>query len=202
VAPSSAWIRGIIALTALVALGVLLASGEEVSPSMLRSFGIAANTIVLLVLVFDRWAWRWPIIRSLVRRPVIHGTWHTDLRSTFEERNTETIESYLVIRQTFSRISTAMLFEHSTSMSMTAELVKSEGRYLLSYLFRSDKVALQSSQNPPARGAAVLRVATAPNVHLEGDYWMHVGTKGEVKTRGRARVLYDTFAGARRGSYS
>jgi hypothetical protein len=54
VAPSSAWIRGIIALTALVALGVLLASGEEVSPSMLRAFGIAANTIVLLVLVFDR----------------------------------------------------------------------------------------------------------------------------------------------------
>lgn len=200
-APSGAWIRGIIALTAAIGLGILVASGEEVSSSLFRSFGIAANVIVLLILVFDRWAWRWPVVRALVRRPVIHGTWQTELRTTFRDREGEPIESYLVVRQTFSRTMVSMLFEHSNSISMTAELTKTDGRYVLSYLFRSEKAALQPGANPPSRGAAMLRVGIKPRPHLEGDYWMDVGTKGEVKTVAYTRALYNTFNGAKSGKY-
>jgi hypothetical protein len=119
-----------------------------------------------------------------------------------EERRDEAIECYLVIDQTFSRICARMLFDRSRSSSMSGDLVRENGRCVLYYVFRSDKYALEPATNPPSRGAADLTVSMQPSPHLEGDYWMEVGTKGRVKTTGYSRATYDTFDSARRGEYT
>jgi hypothetical protein len=76
------------------------------------------------------------------------------------------------------------------------------GRCVLYYVFRSEKHALEPDTNPPARGAADLRVGRKPVTHLEGNYWMERGTNGRLVTAGHSKTLYDTYGAARSGEYS
>jgi SMODS-associating 2TM, beta-strand rich effector domain len=201
--PSQGWARITIALAALVSAVFVLATGEGASVSLnVAKVVVSASSIVtLMLLAFDRVLWRLPGFRSLHNRPVLHGTWRAQLRTTYEERKKETIECYLVIDQTFSRICARMLFDRSRSSSMSGDIVRENGRCVLYYVFRSDKSALQPQTNPPSRGAADLTIASEPSPHLEGDYWMEVGTKGTLRTIGYQRTLFDTFASAQQGEY-
>lgn len=199
--PSPNWARITIALAALVSAVIVLATGGTVDINLAKAVATASTLVILFLLMFDQWLWRWPGFRRLHSRPVLHGTWRTELRTSYEHRRDEVIESYLVIDQTYSRICTRMLFDRSRSSSMSGDLVHENGRRVLYYVFRSDKHVLEPDTNPPARGAADLTVATMPTPHLEGDYWMERGTKGRLQTTGHTRKLYDTFAGAQQGDY-
>jgi hypothetical protein len=199
--PSPNWIRIIYALAALVSGVIVLSTGGTVDINLAKTVATASTVVILFLLAFDKWLWRWPGIRRVHRRPVIHGTWKTALKTTYEGRKDEEIECYLVIDQSFSRICARMLFDRSRSSSMSGDLVRENGRCILYYIFRSDKHALEPVTNPPNRGAADLTVAIEPSLHLEGDYWMEVGTKGRITTIGYTRTIYDTFAGAKQGEY-
>jgi hypothetical protein len=199
--PTTNWTRVIIALAALVSASIVLATGGRVDLNLARAVVTASTVVVLFLLAFDRWLWRWPGIRRLARRPVLHGTWKTELKTSYATRKDEVIEAYLVIRQTYSKICVDMLFDRSRSTSMSGDLVRENGRCVLYYVFRSDKQTLERDENPPARGAAQLTVAAKPSVHLAGDYWMEHGTHGHVATIGRSPLTYDTYSAAQRGGY-
>lgn len=199
--PSPNWARITIALAALVSGAIVVATGGRVNINLAKAVASASSVVILLLLAFDRWLWRLRGIRRIHRRPVIHGTWKTELRTSYADRRDEVIECYLVIDQTYSRIRARMLFDRSRSTSMSGDLVREDGRCVLYYVFRSDKHALEPATNPPSRGAADLTVATEPKPHLEGDYWMEVGTKGRLRTTGYTRTLYDTFESATKSEY-
>lgn len=199
--PSPNWARITIAIAALVSAGIILATGGTVSVNTAKALASASSVVILVLLAFDRWLWRLPGIRRLHNRPVLHGTWKAELRTSYEERNDEQIECYLVVDQTYSRICARMLFDRSRSASMSGELVRENGRCVFYYLFRSDKSALEQATNPTSRGAADLTVGMRPSAHLDGDYWMEVGTKGQLRTVGHSKKIYDTFSGARQGEY-
>jgi hypothetical protein len=199
--PSSNWARITIALAALISGVIVLATGGTVGINLAKAVASASTVVILILLAFDKWLWRWPGIRKLHGRPVIHGTWKTELKTSYEDRKDEVIECYLVIDQTYSRICARMLFDRSRSSSMSGDLVRENGRCVLYYVFHSEKHALEPATNPPNRGAADLTVATQPHPHLEGDYWMMVGTKGRVKSVGHSSTIHDTFAGAKQGEY-
>jgi hypothetical protein len=199
--PTPNWTRAIIFAAAAVWAVIALASGETLKWSWARWLGIVSAIVVFGLLIFDRWAWRWPGVRKLTRRPVLHGTWKAELRTSYEGRKDETIETYLVARQTYSRICVDMLFDRSQSTSMNGDLVMEGGRCVLYYVFRSDKQTLEREENPPARGAAQLTVSRRPSMHLEGDYWMEHGTRGRIKTTGHSAVVYDSYASAQAGNY-
>jgi hypothetical protein len=196
--PTPGWTRAVIFLAAATWTLIIFVSGGSLRASWAKSLGLAAAIVVFLLLAFDRWIWRWPGVRHVVRHPVLHGTWKTELRTSYEARADEVIEAYLVIRQTYSKICVAMLFDRSQSSSMSGDLIREDGRRVLYYVFRSDKQTLQKDENPPS---AQLTVATRPLMHLEGDYWMEHGSRGRVVTVGRSPVIYDTFTGARTGEY-
>jgi len=199
--PSPNWTRIIIALAALVSGAIVLATGGTIDINLAKAVATASTVVILSLLAFDKWLWRWPGIRWLHGRPIIHGTWKTELRTSYPDRQDELIECYLVIDQTYSRICARMLFDRSRSTSMSGDLIRENGRCVLYYVFRSDKHALEPDTNPPSRGAADLTVGTNPSPHLEGDYWMERGTKGRVRTTGYTRMIYDTFSGAHQGEY-
>lgn len=199
--PTPNWTRITIAVAALVSGVIVLATEGSVDINLAKAVASASSVVILGLLAFDRWLWRWPGIRRLHGRPVIHGTWKTELKTSYADRKEELIRCYLVIDQTYSRICARMLFDRSRSISMSGDIVRENGRCVLYYVFRSDKHALEPATNPPNRGAADLTVATKPSLHLEGDYWMEVGTKGRVNTTGYSSTIYDTFAGAQRGEY-
>lgn len=199
--PTPGWTRAVIALAAAAWAAIVVVGGGQLESAWMKPLGLASSVVVFVILGLDRWAWRWPVVRRVVRRPVLRGTWKAELRTTYEGRAGEAIEAYLVIRQTLSKITATMLFDRSNSTSMSADLVCEDDRWTLYYLFRSDKHALETADNPPARGAAHITVGRSPRLHLEGDYWMERGTSGRVRTLGHASALYDTFSGAQLGSY-
>lgn len=202
--PSQNWARITIALAAVVSAVIVLVAGGSgtVSLNTAKVVVSASSVVTLVLLAFDRFLWRWPGFRRLHTRPVLRGTWKTELRTTYEERKDEVIDCFLVIDQTFSRICARMLFDRSRSSSMSGDIVRENGRCVLYYVFRSDKNALEPDTNPPARGAADLTIASKPMTHLEGDYWMERGTKGTLRTAGHNATLFDTFAAAAQAEYT
>src|SRR6266511_3823413 len=139
--PSERWIRIVIALSAVTWALILLLHGEALKSSWAQFFGWTASLVVLMLLAFDRWIWCWPFVRAVIRRADVRGTWKLELRSTFEPRKDETIDAYLAIRQTFSKISATMLTDRATSVSRNADLTCESGRWVLSYQYMSQKHA-------------------------------------------------------------
>jgi hypothetical protein len=195
--PTSTWTRVVVLLAAAISGALALLQGGKIDSALLRAVIPASSAVILLLFVFDRWAWRWSCFDALIKRPKLHGTWKCELRTSYEGRAGEVIESYLAIDQTYTRICVRMLFDRSQSISMSGDLVDEGGRCVLYYVFRSEKSALEPDSNPPARGAADLKVSRKPILALEGDYWMERGTKGTLLTVGHNEALYESFGAAR-----
>lgn len=195
--PNSSWIRVAVAVAALVSLAaVWFRTGEWQWDS--ARFTISGSSVAILVLLaYDRSLWRWPLVRRLTARPVLHGTWKAELCTSYSERANEVIECYMTIRQTYSSIQIDMLFEHSRSRHLSGGLTQEGGRTQLQYLFWSESDALHRDGNPPARGAAVLTVARHPRLHLGGDYWMERGTTGTLRTTDQSPEIIESFQAAR-----
>jgi hypothetical protein len=200
--PTSSWTRVVIGLAALIALGIVWATSGQLDFAYAKWLVSATSVVTLLLLAFDRRLWRYAPFRLLVNRPVLHGTWKTELTTTFEARAEEVIEAYLVIRQTYSRISVDMFFDRSSSRSMSGDLVNESGRCTLYYLFRSQAHTRYRDGNPPSRGGAALVVAREPKLHIAGDYWMERGTRGDLRTVGYSPKTYDTYASAQAAEFA
>lgn len=200
--PTPGWTRAVIALAAAAWTAILVVGGGKLESAWMKPLGLASSVVVFVILGFDRWAWRWPVVRRFVRRPVLRGTWKTELRTSYDGRVGEGIEAYLVIRQSLSKVTATMLFDRSNSTSMSADLVCEDDRWTLYYLFRSEKHALEPPDNPPARGAAHVTVGRSPKLHLEGDYWMEHGTRGRIRTVGYVKTVFDTFSGAQQAAFT
>jgi SMODS-associating 2TM, beta-strand rich effector domain len=198
----SNWIRGVILLAAGIAALIVWLHGGKVQGAWIRALVTAASVVTLLAVVYDQWVWRWPLVRELTSRPVVQGTWKATLRSSHHAALAAPIESYLVVRQTYSRVSVRMLFERSASRSMSGDVVFEDGVCVLYYLYAKQTRALDLDGNPSSRGGAALTIARQPRMHLQGDYWTDVGTAGEIETVGYCRKLYDSFLSAQDGTYS
>jgi SMODS-associating 2TM, beta-strand rich effector domain len=200
--PTRNWTRIAIALAAAIASGVVWLTTGDVDFNYAK-WTVSASTVVIIgLLLFDSVLWRYRPFRWLVRRPILHGTWKMEQRTSYELRKDETMESYLVVHQTFSSIRVDGLYPISDSECLTANLSVDEHRCTLSFLFRSEAHTMNREGNPPSRGAAVLKVGRRPHLHLEGDYWMERGTRGRIRSVGYTSKLYTTFDAAQDGSYS
>jgi hypothetical protein len=199
--PTSNWAKIVIAAAAGVGLLIVWATTGALDFVFAKAIVTASSGVILGLLAFDRWLWRIRPFRWLHSRPVLHGTWKVELHTSHEPRAAETIEAYLIVRQTYSGISVDGIFDRSHSRCLSANLATVDGRCTLNYLFRTEAETLHREGNPPARGAASLRVAREPRLHLEGDYWMERLTRGKVVSVGWSPKFYDTFLGARGGEY-
>jgi hypothetical protein len=189
-------------LSAAIALVAVWVTTRKFDLTYTKAIVSASSVVIMGLLGFDSWAWRfWPF-RLIVRKPILHGTWKMEQRTSYEPRADETMEAYLVIDQAFSGIRQIRgLYEISRSHSLTADLAMDRSHCRVSFIFRSEAGTMHRDGNPPSRGASVLQIGRLPSLHLEGDYWMERGTKGSVKSVGYSRKLYGTFESARAAKY-
>ena len=87
--------------------GMLIFDGVAVNGKWFRPFSTVVGVLLLLLVIFDIWAWRWRLLRGwFVPRPDLRGTWRVELRSNWKNPATKVgvgpIVAYLVIRQTFA----------------------------------------------------------------------------------------------------
>jgi len=199
---SSTGTRIAIFLSAAIALVAVWLTTGKFDLTYTKAIVSASSVVIIGLLAFDGWAWRfWPF-RLFVSKPILHGTWKLEQRTSYEPRAHETMEAYLVIDQRFSGIRQIRgLYEISNSHSLTADLAVDRSHCTLSFIFRSEAGTMHRDGNAPSRGAAVLQVGRQPRLHLQGDYWMERGTKGNITSVGYSRKFYGTFASAQSAEF-
>jgi hypothetical protein len=151
---------------------------------------------------FDRYAWRWRGVRSLVARPVLDGTWHGELASDWVNPETrQRVEPdanvFLVVRQRYWSITVRMLTKESASASLRADLTKYEdGVHQLVYLYGNTPRQQFRHRSELHYGGAVL---AAPRNHedgIEGHYFTDRKTCGDMRFHARYPAHAETHSAA------
>lgn len=183
--------------------GMLIFDGVAVNGTWFRPFSTVVGVLLLLLVIFDIWAWRWRLFHGwFVPRPDLRGTWRVELQSNWKNPETNVgvgpIVAYLVIRQTFSTLSVRMLTAESTSELVAAEINKaSDGTYRLVAVYRNEPKLSVRDRSPIHYGAFVLDVQGDPAKDLVGHYWTDRNTRGEVRTLARHGSIASSFKDAR-----
>ena len=206
-APSSSWIRVVIGLFAAIIFGASLITGQSIDANGLKWIAGASSVVIMLVFVFDRWAWRWPLIRNVVElagRPHIHGTWKAILE--FEKDatgNPGTIVGYFSIYQTFSGVRIRGYFSTSESSSLTATIDRPQpSQKRLVFAYKGEAPHGKREQNRPHDGLAILSIIGNPVESISGSYFTDRGGTGRILMDEYSPVVSESFEQAGRRQYT
>lgn len=194
------WVQ--VAVFLFVWASILYASGVElrINFEALKKLPEAIAVCGVLQLVFTSWLWKMPLFQGwLVPLPNLQGTWEGTLESTWIDPRTGqplAIPILLVVRQSFSSISCAMLSRESSSFSNAAQITAEEETEVLrlSYNYTNRPKAAVRDRSQMHDGAAILRIITVPQLALEGEYWTDRKTTGDIHLSFRSRKLVDRFS--------
>jgi hypothetical protein len=196
------YVKTIIYLTAFAWTVILWFNHETIKATWLGPLSTATTIVLLIVLTFDLWLWKLPLLHSwFVKRPVIDGTWKVEIRSTWIDPATREaippIEGYMVIRQTFSTLSLRLLTQESSSELVGTEIVCSaDGLYCISGVYRNEPRFLVRERSPIHYGAVWLKIVEEPSKEIIGHYWTDRETGGEMTLTHRRKKKFQTFATA------
>lgn len=189
-----------ILLAAASMWGVMLVfEGVAVSGVWFRPFSTVVGVVLLLLVVFDLWAWRLRMLQGwFVPRPDVRGTWRVELRSEWKDPATNQvvapIAAYLVVRQTYSMLSLRILTTESSSELVAAEICKaSDGTYRLAGVYRNEPKLSVRERSPIHYGAIVLDIQGEPVKELAGYYWTDRNTRGELRSLARHLAITSSF---------
>jgi SMODS-associating 2TM, beta-strand rich effector domain len=191
-------------LVAVIVLAFL--AGCLLHQSIYSAFTTAATVGGLFLLVWDRYIWHWWLFYPYFdTKPHLAGTWRGRLDSDFVnaagEKRTN-IESYLVIRQTYSKINVRYFSEESGSVSLSANLVvDGDGIYQLACTYQNTPRALVRDSSPMAYGGLLLNVRGGPAKRMDGEYWTSRKTKGEMFFAEWSKDLAEDFKQAQSLEY-
>lgn len=197
--PTRTQVSAFLALSVTFWVGFLAFSGTPLNWEMLAPFGLVVGAVSAVLLVFDAWAWRLPIFRSwLIKRPVLHGTWKTELQSDWTNPETgedaPTIHCFMVIRQTASKVSIRLVTPESKSETVSAGIeVCSDGTFELSCTYRNKPKAMYRHRSEVHYGAMLLGIENQMPQRLEGEYWTDRKTTGSVSLSERIAKTPITF---------
>ena len=181
-----------IILTAAVIWGLsLLFQGVAVSLSWFQPFSKVVGVLMLLLTAFDLWLWRVRFLQGwLVKRPVLTGTWRTEVRSNWKDPATgqqiAPVAAFMVIRQTFSTLNLCLITDESRSELLGAGIsLGAEGTYRVFGVYRNEPRFAVRNRSAMHYGALELRVAGSPPERIEGHYWTDRDTAGELSLSDR-----------------
>ena len=193
-------IIGIVALVGFV-LAVVTSPGHAagaLSATPLRLYSISVTVVGLAFIAYDRWLWRWPVVRR--GRPRLAGTWRGTLTSNYVAPGGQAftnLRTHLLIRQTFTTVTVTLLTDRSQSESGGATLrCAPDGRWHLSWTYANIPRPSERAVSEPHRGACELIVAGHDGDRLEGSYYTDRLSRGELAFDLWSPHFYGDAAGA------
>lgn len=177
-------------VTTLYTLVLLLTHSSLPSPAA-KLVPYVPTVVGFGLLLFDLWAWRFPLIHQLVARPLLRGTWIGELQPA-EESHIPTggdkgpILIALVIEQTYWSIGVTLMTAQSTSQSTASSIrsdAESPGRRILAYTYVNTPDQKHQNRSHPHFGAAELRVVGRLPSKMSGQYWTARFTAGDMTVK-------------------
>lgn len=175
----------VLGLAACVWALVILVAGGEVGWQHAKPFSLVVGVISLALAAFDRWIWRWPVVRGFVSRPDLEATYWGELKSQWVDPKTgeppKPIAVAVVITQRYSRLALTLFTEDSQSSTIAATLDQgADGRFAVLGIYRNEP---RLSAQPRSRihyGGLRLDLAGSGTT-LKGSYWTDRGSCGELE---------------------
>ncbi len=194
-------LSALLGISALVGGVILLVNGVSVRLSWLSSIGATVTITSLVLLAFEHWAWRWRWLSGwFVQRPDLRGTWRVTMDSSWTgggETSTQ-INAYLVVRQTYTKLSLRMLTPESASEMVGCSIERAEdGLFLVTGTYRNEPRIGVRDRSPIHFGAVALRVEGDPPASMSGHYWTDRLTRGEMLVSARVTKAAHSFDEAR-----
>ena len=205
--PTSNWTKASIGLFAGIIFIISVVTGAHIENELYKWTTTAMSAATLLVLAFDKWIWRWPVVKSVINHlkmpPVLHGTWAGEIQYDKDSMGKSgKIPFYLVIRQTFTDVKVVSYVSTSESSSLTAEVSKTEhGNRQLAYAYRTLVPYGTRKDNPSTDGLAVLSIVGSPVRELSGSYFTDRGGSGRIVLNAHSSRLAESFSDAESLSY-
>jgi hypothetical protein len=182
--------RGVIQVVAGIAVGVyvvvlLLQRGPQ--GSLIAPYGLIVFLSSVVLFLFDRWLWRWPLIKRIHSRPALDGTWHGEIKSTWAPDGGDgTIVSdvFLVFRQRFWSLSFRLLTVESESSPVSATLsAAADGVCRFIGVYRNEPDAAHRSRSNIHYGTLTMKIPDKEANELSGSYWTDRETTGDLVVR-------------------
>jgi hypothetical protein len=185
----------------------LILQGTPISKELFDPFSNVIGITVLLLAIFDKWAWHCKIFYPwLVSTPYLEGTWKGEVKSNWinseNEKASGNIEAYLSVRQKFTRIYASLITKESSSELLTGELIKNPDetwRFVGAY--RNTPKVLLRGRSPIHHGAVIFNVKGKTPTGLEGQYWTDRNTQGEMDFSEYSKKKHQDFASASNAYY-
>jgi hypothetical protein len=204
--PTPTWTRIVAALFAAAFIALAALTGDSIDKNGLRWLSGVAGAIVLILLVYDRWLWRWPVLRQVAERtgrPVIYGTWRGRLDYEADADGVPgSTEMYMAVHQTYTHVAVHCYFPTSTSRSLVAAIEPvDKHRHELTFAYRSEAPVPARDANRPHQGTCVLALVGRPVEEIGGSYYTDRRGRGTLTFDGRAPKCLGSLAQARRATY-
>ncbi|WP_329260522.1 hypothetical protein OG223_41455 [Streptomyces sp. NBC_01478] len=173
-------------IAATLYTGILLVLG--LYPSEFRYlFAYIPAAVGYGVLVFDRWAWHWPLIHRMSGRAWVNGTWRAVLIPSPESHipasgNRGPIAAYMTIEQTYWSLHATLRTAESTSRSSNATITAPEnsGTAEIGFLYDNTPRVEHQHRSPRHDGACRLSVTGLIPKAATGHYFTERFTAGDV----------------------
>jgi hypothetical protein len=198
-----AYTAALLALAVVTWASLLLIRGTPITWELLWPFGTVLTVLTTAATVFDRFAWRWPGVRTVVQRPDLSGTWQVTLQSEWINPTTGAgvppITAYMTVRQTFTRLSVRLMTSESASWLVAHSIFDADaGVYHLATVYMNQpRLELRGIRSEIHYGAFLVKILGTPATSMEGHYWTDRQTRGTMVLTNRQRRVYESFQEAR-----
>lgn len=139
---------------------------------------------LILWLIFIKWGWKFRIFhRWLVPFPDLNGTWIGTIKSNFDKKRNDTIQTELNIFQTFFNIQIKIKTEESSSYSIGAsfDIDKERGLQQLFYSYLNTPKASVRNRSEIHYGSTRLEFEGNQVKKMSGEYWTSRETTGHIE---------------------
>ncbi len=204
--PSKSWTKTIIVLFSAIIFAASVFTGESIDKHGLQWISGASSAVIMLLFLYDRWVWRWPLIRKiseLAGHPIIHGTWKAELMFERDANNQPgSLTGYFSVYQTFSTVQVRGFFTTSESRSLTAQVDHLQpSQTQLVFAYRGEAPHGKRANNRPHDGTAILNIIGRPAEALGGSYYTDRGGAGTIKAVEHCKKLSESYDQAARREY-
>jgi hypothetical protein len=204
--PSKNWTKATIGLFSAIIFAASVFTGESINKHGLQWISGASSAVILILVMYDRWIWRLPLISrisAITGHPVIHGTWKAELEFDRDaDGKSGSLTCYFSVYQTFSSIQVRGFFTTSESQSLAARIDRPQrNQTQLVFAYRSEAPYGKRNINRPHDGTVVLNVIGRPVEALGGSYYTDRGGTGTIKSVEYSKKLSESYDQATRLTY-
>jgi SMODS-associating 2TM, beta-strand rich effector domain len=165
----------------------LYVSGVHIQAGAKQALSYLPTVLVFLVVLWDIWLWRLPVLQNLAKRPWISGIWSASLTPTAASvipagGNRGPITAYVIIKQTFWSIGVRQYTAESRSDSRGTIWSETSGgsERTLTYTYANRPRQELEHRSRPHLGTAALDIVGLRASTITGDYFTDRYTKGDM----------------------